>query len=462
MWLGLTFQITGLQSMQENLSKVIISSTLSVCLAIMPAHRLEASPDCAEFAASVWFDHASSTWLNTDSLAYLAKLSERELSELDPGAELESLKTVWQSIQLMAASEKARLQGIAEAKAHFVDAASKDNEYLEKLQSHFHRLNHELSAEKSLLTLSERLGLIGEQRISTKEWSELIKQRINEVNFGTILERYLGENRSLFFYVANSAGAVPFRRWLMSGILDRNSDFLSTMQSAYDSYSLRVQDFGQQIQTGQLDSSQLIEIAQALYFHINWLEFGLAEPDTLLSSVFDRYAHQMLSNTHPETLAVKLGKTIQDVEKVWQRSMQVISQSAPDSIKPLIPLVYFLRNQISTARTQEDFISSLILFDIFTNPPSVIANTIQDPDSFFDLIARSPHVRFGGYLGERHVVRNSDSRQIWDGVSLGFAVLQMAYLVANVAGVVPLPRWLIAFMLIFTLIIKPYPAIRPR
>lgn len=444
--------------------KYILCWSLSLTIGFLPAARLEASPNCDNtVVARVLFDHLSTRWLSQDSLKTLASLSVRELQELNPIAELETAKEIWKSIQLMDASETARLEGIAQAKAQFTEAVNKDKQFIDRLTQTMQRVGKEQETEINLVSLSDRFDLIGSDRITNQQWTKEVQTRLETINFSATLHRYLGENRDFLLYFASSANAIPFRRWMISNILHPTDEFYTLFRGAIADLQFHPMLILNEAQLiPDLSDATIDQLARSLYEHINYLWIDLDHPDILLYTLFNRYAHQLLKNSDRAHIAEKLAKKLKNVDPTWRAARLAISPQTPGPLQELIPLFYAARNQFSAASNGHAFIEAILFYDIVTNPPSFIKNRLKDPEAFTNLVSSLTDLRFGGHIhaGPRH---HSISSNFTFGktIALGLALIQSAYVIAHVRGLVPLPFWLLALMSAYVMGIQPMFRIRP-
>jgi hypothetical protein len=445
--------------------KFILCWTLSLTLGFLPAVRLKASPHCDNaVVARVLFDYLSTRWLSEDSLAKLASLSVRELHEMHPIAELDTIKEIWKAIQLMDASETARLEGIAQAKEQFIEAVNKDKQFIDRLTQTMQRVAKEHKTELSLVSLSDRFDLMGTDRITNQQWSKGIQTRLETINFSAILHRYLGEHRNFVTYFASSANALPFRRWMIANILHPSEDFYTLFRGAIEDIQFhpRGVGFNEAPAIVDLSDAMIDQLARSLYEHINHLWIDLDHPDLLLYTLFNRYAHQLLESSNTAHIAARLAEDLNKVDPTWRAARLSISQQTPEPLQGLIPVFYTAKNQISAASTGHEFIEAILFYDIVTNPPDFIKNRLKDPEAFTNLVSSLNHLRFGGHIhaGPPH---HSISSNITFGksIALGLVLIQSAYVIAHAGGLVPLPTWLLALMSVYAVGIRPVFRIRP-
>lgn len=449
--------------MKNDVIKSVLCWSLSLSISFLPAVRLGAASGCDNaVVAGVLFDHISTTWLSEESLVKLSSLSVRELQDLDPTAELETLKKLWQSIQLMKASQAKRLEGIEAAKAQFVEAVGKDKSFIERLELHLKVAARIHETELNLSSLNDRFALTGTERISTLTLTNDLADHLVSINFSKTLQRYLGHNLTVMDYITNSAQAVPFRRWMITNILHPNDEFYALMRGVVlDAQNTSIPMPQLQVFLNYTDD-QLNALARSLYQHINRLDVDVEHPNTLIYHLFNHYARQTMQSKNPAQIAYQFAKDIQKIDPSWAASGLDIASMTPDSLRGVIPMLYLARNQISAADNGQSFLEALLFYDLITSPPASIASRLQNPEAFASLVSNISDLRFGGYIQARTPAFNiaapfgvATQDPPRAGLTVGLAIIQLAYAVASVGGLVPLPGWLAALMGAYMVGVRP-------
>lgn len=443
--------------MSNLIVKPILCWTLSLVLSFLPAVRIGAATGCDNAAvAGVLFDHLSTAWLSESALTKFSRLSVRELQEIDPTAELQTLKTLWQSIQLMTASEAKRLDTIEAAKAQFVEAVAKDKEFIERLEREIKLATKVRKTELNLSSLNERFGLIGPDRITALGWTDAIAARLENINLAATLQRYLGDRQSVNDFITLSANGVPFRRWMISNILHPNDEFHALFRRAIlDSQNQNI-PIAQIQEYLNFSDQQLGLLARSLYQYINNLPVDTEYAEELIYHLFNHYALQMIKSQNLAQLTYQFAQNVQKIDPTWAAARLQISSQTPESLRGLVPMIYTARNQITAANNGRSFLESLLFYELVTNPPSSIANRLPNFEAFETLISHQAELRFGGYIQAQPANHALNIPNPLRGrISIGLAILQIAYVIASAGGFTQLAGWPLALMNAYMLGLRP-------
>lgn len=438
----------------------LISILISFSLVILQPYRLaragdEIDSDCAQRAAKIWLDHSLNTLLTRDNLKQLSKMSARDLKELRPDIEFESILQVWRGLEIFTANDLVRQKDALAAKNYFIEKLSIEKNSMIRILKKQQQWNEDVSAEKGLLEFTSKYTKLETQkhRLTTEKWTAMVTEKIESFFPSSAILSYLADEDQLDDYLKFSYALRDFRQWVGGNMLSPSENILSITQQGMQYYKDRFDPSFSDIPESRQEARNIIA---DIFSFLDEDASAFTFPHLVTISVLDAYVKHGLKVVDSRQLAVDLAKKFQKVSAYWGFVGLKIRDSAPEKIKTFIPLIYFLRSTITTSATSDSHIKSLLLYDLILQPPEALASILKDVQSLQAVFNISTTPNYAGYI--QAAPDNWGNHPVM-GIELNHVVvftiaLQLIFLFSYLRDFFPLSRW-VKTLLIVAGIIQP-------
>lgn len=406
---------------------------------------------CSQQVARIWIDYQVTTILQRDNLQSLSRLSKDDLQALNPTLDAEALDVVWSALN---PAGLGYMQQVRQHIEQFQEISLKDRLLIDRLSKAIDRWIVDATAEQNLVSLTEEFGFIGQSRITTLDLMAAIDERLLEFNVVDAIQRYTSDQTDVFDYIQESASFGDFQKQIFDGIIAPDSSYKRLITRGIELYHQTIA--GRDVFS--LDNSfQLDDLSIELYESL--IRGGSTSlPSDLILSIYRSYSESILEGMSSNELAVEFSEHLEKARVLWKQSFLAVSPKAPQYIKRLIPLLYYLRTEVATASNQVEKIKALLFFDIFAQPGQMLRSRIDHLDNYLNLIALSRQSFFGGYVHLRglnviHFGNPQDNVKVFAFLS----VLQSALIFSRITGLVAVPNWVFVLSIVFAALIHPRP-----
>ncbi len=331
----------------------------------------EPSDSCAD-VLEVFVRFSVNKFLTEDKILYLSQLSEGQLKQFFPYAELETLKALSLDLQALkhanlADELKDEALGVLRKEAEI------DKALFARLYDSIEQWDQSRLNELNIRSKSELMGLPKNFRLTQMEMQKFIEDKLSVFSIEEALKRFLSNAELRRYYLKHAPTTKAFR----STFLSKNQSALNTIVELQKAAGLP-----SDLESVQIFKGQVVE----------FLNGNTTSPELLdqLIRVFANYVERAVlpKNLSTEYLQGKFTDYISNASSEWARSPFRVKPEV-ENRNPIafgaVPTAVHIQSYLNTTSSLEEFYIYLLMRDFFAKPVKLYAQSIESTASISEL-----------------------------------------------------------------------------
>lgn len=329
------------------------------------------SDSCAD-VLEVFVRFSVNKFLTEDKIHYLSQLSESQLKQFFPYAELETLKTLSLDLQAIKHANLAN-ELKDEALSILSKEAEIDKTLFARLYDSIEQWDQARLNELNIRSKSELMGLPKNVRLTQLEMQKFIEGKLSEFSIEEALKRFLSNAELRRYYLKHAPTTRAFRL-----------TFLSEQQSAINSIVdlQKAAGLPSDLESVQIFKRQVIE----------FLNGNTAAPE-LLDQLIRVFAIHVERTVRPTNLSIdnlqrKFTDYLSNASSEWSRSSFRIKPELQNR-NPIafgaVPTAVHIQSYLNTTSSLDEFYIYLLMRDFFAKPANLYAQSVESTASISEL-----------------------------------------------------------------------------